>query len=281
MTLAASLTEAGNTSAGEAVVFWVLAPLMVLGALGLLLSRRTVHVAVSIAGVMVGLAILYIAQEAHFLGFVQVVVYTGAIMMLFIFVLMLVGVDASDSLVETLSGQRWIGVLAGTGLGVLLVTAVTRASFAAPQGLEAANADSNPVGVSRLVFGDFVLAFEATGALLVTAALGALILTHRRRLGRKVGQRETADARVLGGGRLTPLAAPGVYARHNAMDVPALDPYGNPIEESVSRVLRIRGQEAAAEEFAMRELSEADLVPEDQHLETTEDVPTTEEGGEQ
>jgi len=253
MTIAAALTSAGTTSTGEAVLFWVLAPLMVLGALGLLIARRTIHVAVAIAGVMVGLAVLYIAQDAHFLGFVQVVVYTGAIMMLFLFVLMLVGVDASDSLVETIAGQRWIGWLAGIGLGVLLVGVVSRASFAAAAGLDRANADTNPVGVSRLVFGDFVLAFEATGALLVTAALGALILAHRRRIGKRRGQREVMEARVAAGGRLTPLAAPGVYARHNAMDVPALDPYGNPIEESVSRVLRIRGQEADATQYALDE----------------------------
>src|SRR5690606_25321665 len=148
--LVTALTEAGTTSSGEATLFWVLAPLMVLGALGLLFSRRTIHVAVSIAGVMVGLAILYVAQEAFFLGFVQIVVYTGAIMMLFLFVLMLVGVDASDSLVETISGQRWIGLLAGLGTGAVLVGIVTRASFAAPVGLEAANTDTNPVGVSRL-----------------------------------------------------------------------------------------------------------------------------------
>ncbi len=272
--LQASLTEAGTTSSGEAVLFWVLAPLMVIGALGLLFSRRTVHVAVSIAGVMVGLAIIYIAQDAHFLGFVQVVVYTGAIMMLFLFVLMLVGVDSSDSLVETLSAQRWIGVLAGLGIGIVLLSIVTRATFPTAVGLDVANADSNPVAVSRLVFGNFVLAFEAVGALLVTAALGALILTHRRRLTKRIGQREMADAKVAAGGRLTPLAAPGVYARHNAMDVPALDPHGEPIEESVSRVLRIRGQEAAAEAYAL----EHEAVPEDQWLTTTEDL-NAQEGG--
>ena len=280
-TLLASLTETGTTSAGEATLFWVLAPLMVIGALGLLLSRRTVHVAVSIAGVMVGLAVLYIAQQAFFLGFVQVVVYTGAIMMLFLFVLMLVGVDSSDSLVETLSGQRWIGVLAGAGIGVVLIGIVTRATYPTAVGLDVANADTNPVGVSRLVFGNFVLAFEVIGALLVTAALGALILTHRRQLTRRIGQRELADAKVAAGERLTPLAAPGVYARHNAMDVPALDPAGEPIEESVSRVLRIRGQQAAAEAFALQEGAEEAAVPDDQWLTTTEDVDEPEGGAPQ
>ena len=87
------------------------------------------------------------------------------------------------------------------------------------------------------------IAKYVVAALLVTAALAALVLTHRRRLTRKVGQAERADARVAAGQHLVNLPAPGVYARHNAMDVPALDPYGNPIEASVSRVLRIRGQE--------------------------------------
>lgn len=283
MTLAAvlptALTEAGTTSSGEATLFWVLAPLMVLGALGLLFSRRTVHVAVSIAGVMVGLAVFYIAQEAPFLGFVQVVVYTGAIMILFLFVLMLVGVDASDSLVETLAGQRWIGVLAGGGLGAVLIGVLTRATFPTATGLDGANAGTNAVGVSRLVFGDFVLALEVIGALLVTAALGALVLTHRRRLAPRVGQRETASAKLASGERLTPLPSPGVYARHNAMDVPALDPHGRPIEDSVSRILRIRGQEAGITEFALPPGAEEDAVPDDQHLTTTEDLDEQEGGG--
>jgi NADH-quinone oxidoreductase subunit J len=241
--LAASLTDAGRTSGGEAALFWVLAPLMVLGALGLLLARRAIHAAICVVFVMVSLAVLYIAQDAPFLGIVQVVVYTGAVMMLFLFVLMLVGVDASDSLVETIRGQRWIGVLFGLGLGAVLVGTVTRNRFAPAVGLETANADSNPVGVARLVFGDFVFAFEVVGILLVTAALGALVLTHRQRLIRRVGQKERADGRVAAGGTLAPLPAPGVYARTNAMDVPALDPQGRPIEASVSRVLRVRGQE--------------------------------------
>ena len=97
-----------------------------------------------------------------------------------------------------------------------------------------------------------MFAFEVVGALLVTAALGALVLTHRQRLTPRVGQKERADARVAAGAILTPLPAPGVYARHNAMDVPALGPDGRPLDSSVPRVLRIRGQEADAQEFAAR-----------------------------
>jgi len=238
-----------TASSGEAVLFWVLAPLMVLAALSLLFARKAVHAAIAVMFVMVSLAILYVAQEASFLGVVQVVVYTGAVMMLFLFVLMLVGVDASDSLVETIRGQRWIGVLLGLGLGTVLVGVVTQATFPPAVGLETANAATNPVALARVLFADYVFAMEVVGILLVTAAVSALVLTHRRRLAAKVGQRETADAKVAGlatGCRLTPLAAPGVYAQNNAMDTPALDPHGRPIEESVSRILRIRGQERSA-----------------------------------
>src|SRR5690606_11561044 len=165
---------------------WLRARRTGLGALSLLSPRRTVHIAVSIAGVMVGLAVMYIANEATFLGVAQVVVYTGAVMMLFVFVIMLVGVDSTESLTETLRGQRWLAALSALGLAILLGAVVTRAVLPEPVGLAAANADSNPVAVARLVFSDFVFAFELTGALLITAAVGALSLTHRVRLGIKV-----------------------------------------------------------------------------------------------
>jgi NADH-quinone oxidoreductase subunit J len=236
-------------SSAEAVLFWVLAPIMVLAAAGLLFARKAVHAALCVITVMISLAFLYIAQDAPFLGVVQVVVYTGAVMMLFLFVLMLVGVDASDSLVETLRGQRWIGWLAALGLGVVLVGVVGRTAYPEPAGPPAGDAPSNPVGIARVVFGQHVLALEVVGTLLVTAALGALVLTHRQRLRPVVRQAERAAARVAAGSRLTPLPAPGVYARHNAMDVPALDPDGRPIDESVPRVLRIRGQQAGTEPY--------------------------------
>src|SRR5690625_6372001 len=95
---------------------------MVLGALMLILGRRTIHIAVSVAGVMIGLAVMYIANEAMFLGIAQIVVYTGAVMMLFLFVIMLVGVDASESMSETLAGQRVWAVVAGLGTALLIGT---------------------------------------------------------------------------------------------------------------------------------------------------------------
>ncbi|WP_456826638.1 NADH-quinone oxidoreductase subunit J [Cellulomonas sp. P5_E12] len=250
--LATTLLESGETTTAEAVLFWTLGPIMVLAGLGLLFAKKAVHAALAVVVVMISLAFLYVAQDAVFLGVVQVVVYTGAVMMLFLFVLMLVGVDSSDSLVETIRGQRWIGLLAGIGLGVVLVGVLGRATYGKVFGLAGELSTNNPTGVAHIIFGEYVFAFEVVGALLVTAALGALVLTHRQRLTPRVGQKERADARVAAGAILTPLPAPGVYARHNAMDVPALGPDGQPLEISVPRVLRIRGQEADAEEFAAR-----------------------------
>ncbi len=245
----ATAVQAGQTSTGEAVLFWFLAPIMVIAALGLLFARKAVHAAMGVVLVMISLAILYVAQQAPFLGVVQVIVYTGAVMMLFLFVLMLVGVDASDSLVETITGQRWIGLLLGAGLAFVLVGVVLSTTDRTPVGLDEANAAGNPQGVATVIFADHVFAVEIVGTLLVTAAVGALVLTHRQRLTRLIGQRERQEARVAGqadGAVLTPLPAPGVYARSNAMDVPALGPDGRPLEQSVPRVLRIRGQERAA-----------------------------------
>lgn len=238
-----------NPSTAEAVLFWVLAVVMVAAACGLLFARKAVHAAMSIVLVMICLAFLYVAQDAPFLGVVQVVVYTGAVMMLFLFVLMLVGVDASDSLVETIKAQRWVGWIAGIGLAVILIGVLVRATYPEVAGLDEANAPGNPTGVARIIFGEHVFGLEVVGALLVIAALGALVLTHRTRLKKLVKQPERQALRMKAGTRITPLPAPGVYARHNAMDVPALDPQGNPIEDSVPRVLRIRGQEAGTTSY--------------------------------
>lgn len=243
LTVVTALADTGRTSAGEEVLFWVLAPAMVIAALGLIFARRTVYAAMSVILVMICLAVLYVAQEAPFLGVVQVIVYTGAVMMLFLFVLMLVGVDSADTFADTLGGHRWVAAVFGIGLGAVLVSVVLTAADIAPRGLQAANADGNPVGVARLIFGDLVVTLEVVGILLITAAVGAIVLTHRERLIRRVGQRERAAARVAGGGPLTPLPAPGVYAKSNAMDVAALGPGGEPLEHSVPRVLRVRGQE--------------------------------------
>ncbi|MFI8184574.1 NADH-quinone oxidoreductase subunit J [Actinacidiphila glaucinigra] len=231
-----------TTSTGEAVQFWVLGTVAVLGALATVLMKKAVHSALSLAGTMIVLAVFYLAQGAYFLGVVQIVVYTGAIMMLFLFVVMLVGITAADSLKETLKGQRWLAAGAGLGFGVLLIAGIANASIKNFQGLGQANAGGNVEGLASLIFTKYVWAFEITGALLITAAIGAMVLTHRERTEARATQRELAERRVREGKQITPLPAPGVYARNNAVDVPGLLPDGTVSELSVSPTLRGRGQ---------------------------------------
>ncbi|NEA46080.1 NADH-quinone oxidoreductase subunit J [Streptomyces sp. SID10815] len=230
------------TSTGEAFQFWVLGTVAVLGALGTVLMRKAVHSALCLAGTMIVLAVFYLANGAYFLGIVQIVVYTGAIMMLFLFVVMLVGVTAADSLKETIKGQRWLALLCGLGFGVLLFAGIANASLKDFAGAGKANANGNVEGLATLIFTRYVYAFELTGALLITATIGAMVLTHRERTERARTQRELAEQRVREGKHLPPLPAPGVYARHNAVDVAGLLPDGTPSELTVSRTLRERGQ---------------------------------------
>jgi NADH-quinone oxidoreductase subunit J len=227
------------------VAFWILSPVMVVAALGILFARKAVHAALLLAVVMISLAILYAVQNAPFLFAVQIIVYTGAILMLFLFVLMLVGVDASDSVVETIRGQRLMATVVGLLFGLLLVLGVGQVSLGPVTGLTAANRAGNVPGLAQLLFSRYVFAFETTSALLITAALGAMVLAHRERLSPKQTQADLAAQRmrdyVEKGTHLGPLPSPGVFARHNAVDTPALLPDGTPSEISVSRTLAARG----------------------------------------
>ncbi|PRY59379.1 NADH dehydrogenase subunit J [Knoellia remsis] len=237
------------TGSGEAVLFWILAPIAVAGSLGLIFARKAVHAALGMALTMVILGVFYLAQDADFLGVIQIFVYTGAVMMLFLFVVMLVGVDSSDSIVETLKGQRAATVVLSLGLGVLLAAALGRIVVPddAAGRLDAVNTDpGNVSGVAALIFGRYVWVFEATSALLITAALAAMVLAHRERLGQRPDQRTWAERRIRSNENVAGLPAPGVYARHNAVDTPALLPDGNPSELSVSRVLTARDQVGSA-----------------------------------
>ncbi|WP_134765469.1 NADH-quinone oxidoreductase subunit J [Nocardioides sp. 1609] len=236
------------------IAFWVLAPLMVVAALGLLFVRKAVHAALLLAVVMISLAVLYAALEAPFLFAVQIIVYTGAILMLFLFVLMLVGVDSSDSVVETIKGQRVLAIVAGLLLGSILVIGLAQVTLGSAIGLESANDGGNVPALANLIFSRYVFAFEVTSSLLITAAVGAMVLAHRERLTPKPGQAELAAQRMRDyadkGTHLGPLPAPGVYARHNAVDTPALLPDGTAAESSVSRVLAARGTVRSAPAMA-------------------------------
>jgi NADH-quinone oxidoreductase subunit J len=236
------------------MTFWILAPIMVAAALGILFVRKAVHAALLLAVVMISLAVLYAVLEAPFLFAVQIIVYTGAILMLFLFVMMLVGVDASDSVVETIRGQRALAVVLGLLLGVVLVTGLSQVALGTVVGLDEANTGGNVPNLANILFSRYVFAFEATSALLITAALGAMVLAHRERLTPKATQADLAAQRMRDyaerGKHPGPLPSPGVYARHNAVDTPALLPDGTASEASVSRVLAARGTVRSAPALA-------------------------------
>ncbi|GAA2275048.1 MULTISPECIES: NADH-quinone oxidoreductase subunit J [Kitasatospora] len=251
------------TSTGEAVQFWVLAVVAVGGALGMLLMKKAVHSALCLAATMLALAVCYLAQGAVFLGVVQIVVYTGAIMMLFLFVVMLVGVTSADSLKEQLKGQRIAAALCGLGFGVLLVAGIASAKLGHFTGLAEANAEGNVQGLARLLFTKYVWAFEVTGALLITAAVGAMVLTHREHVKARSTQRELAAQRVRDNIQVPPQPAPGVYARHNAVDIPALLPDGTVAEHSVMGTLRERGQIRDVSQEMLRRMAELESATAD------------------
>src|SRR3954471_2581809 len=155
--------EAGHVSTGEAWAFWILGTLAVIGALGMVIARNAVHSALWLVVTMLCLGFMYVVNSAPFLGAVQIIVYTGAIMMLFLFVLMLVGRDASDSLIETLRGQRVAAVLLGAGFAALVATGLARALGGVPAvGLPNTNADGNVPGIAALLFTRYIFAFEVT-----------------------------------------------------------------------------------------------------------------------
>jgi len=237
---------AAESSTGEAVVFWVTAILAVAGALGMVLSRKAVHSALWMALTMINLAVMYVANSAPFLGMVQIIVYTGAVMMLFVFVIMVVGVDSSDSLIETIKGQRLAAILLTLVMGGLLVWSVGNALTDSPSvGLTAANSEfgGNVESIANLFFAKYLLVLELTAALLITAAMGAMVLAHRERWAPLLTQRDLSLRRFRDGGHPGNLPNPGVFARHNAVDTPALLPDGGTSDISVPAPVRARGDE--------------------------------------
>lgn len=236
-----------HISTGEALLFGVIAVVMIaLAVFGLLITRRAVYSAICVIADMVCLAFLYTMLEAPFMGVVQVAVYTGAILMMFLFVLMMIGVDAADSTHEILRGPRIFAVLGGLGFVVIGVGAVLAAREPEAAGLKQANADTNPGAIARAIVGNHVLAMELTGTLLIVAALGAMTLTHRERTRRKLDQAALQEAKMRAfaerGRHIGQKPPTGVYAESNSAADPALTVGGEIEEASVSRVLRIRGQ---------------------------------------
>ena len=266
------LAEASNQESisFEPFVFWICGGLAVIGAIGMLISHKAVHSALWVALTMMNLAVLYVVQSAPFLGVTQVVVYTGAVMMLFLFVLMIVGVDASDSLVETIKGQRRIGILAGVVLVSALVLLLGN-SFSI-QSAQLSDADSiyggNVQGIAALLFCKYVLIFELTSALLITAALGAMILAHKERTSPRKTQANMAKELFASGNYQGPLPSPGVYARHNSVDTPALLPDGSVSEISIPGPIVARG---VTKKINQSDLNEVQIISEGLGLVSSEE----------
>ncbi|MGH3871919.1 MAG: NADH-quinone oxidoreductase subunit J [Pseudonocardiaceae bacterium] len=251
-----------TVSVGEAVAFWILGPLALAGGLGMVFARNAVHSALWLVQTMLCLGALYLVQQAPFLGFVQIIVYTGAIMMLFLFVLMLVGKESVDSVVEVLRGQRFAAALAGIGLAVLLVgmlgrafTGVTAAELVAVN----STGGGNVANLGRILYTDYLFPFELTSALLITAAVGAMVLTftERSKEGR-LTQRERVEARIRSA-HPSPLPGPGVFATINSVATPALLPDGSVAPESLSELLESTSRERVADD--VRSVADAGADP--------------------
>ncbi|MEV4344974.1 NADH-quinone oxidoreductase subunit J [Actinoplanes sp. NPDC049596] len=239
-----------HVSTGEAVAFWILGPIAVIGGLGMVLARNAVHSALWLVLTMLCLGVFYVINSAPFLGMVQIIVYTGAIMMLFLFVLMLVGRDASDSLIETLRGQRVAAIVLGVGFAILVGTGLARSLGDTPTvGLTEANANGNVQGLASLLFTRYVFAFEVTSALLITAAVGAMVLAHVERAKADIVDQVTRmKQRFRPGSYPGPKPGPGVYANTMSVAAPARLPDGNGAERSISPILPLR--ELTADEAA-------------------------------
>jgi len=171
----------------ELFVFVCSSIMVIVGALGVIFRKHPVHAALSLVLTLFGIAVLFVSQSAEFLAAVQVIVYAGAIVILFLFVIMLLGVDRAEDLqIEPLTGQRWIAVV-GLGMVGLLTAAVVSGSdalrlrgagIASPVAGE--NADANIQQLANSIFSDYVFAFEITSVLLVVAVVGTVLLARRR-----------------------------------------------------------------------------------------------------
>src|ERR1700733_12205651 len=232
--LAAGPLMNGQVPLGEAVSFWILGPISLAGAIGMIAFRNAVHCALSLAATMMCLGAMYMVEQGPFIGFVQIIVYTGAIMILFLFVLMLVGRDSSDSIVETLRGQRWAAALAGIAFALIVAIGVGRAfNDSPPVNLATANSQGHNVNsLAQVIFTQYLFAFELTSALLIVAAVAAMILAHVERDEPKPTQKMEDRARIRSG-RPQPWPGPGVLSTGDAIGTPALLPDGSASSESV------------------------------------------------
>ena len=241
-----ALASDGRLGLGEAIVFGVVALVTVACGIGVLTAKRAVTAAINMIGIMISLAVLYIVNESPFMGITQVVVYTGAVMTLVLFVIMLVGVGGDEPVGAAGSVMRWpVLILLGLGLAGVLTAAVWRTVFPTPAGL-GDGAKAAPDLLAVTLYNDHVVTMELTAILLIVAAVGALTLTHRQRIRARLSQRRIAANKMRDyaskGVHPGQKPMPGVYASTNSAAAPALGADGEVVEGSVPRVLRARGQ---------------------------------------
>jgi len=184
------------------VVFWVFAPISVASAIGMLIQRNAVHAALFLVVNFFCIAVFYLLLGAPFLFAVQIVVYAGAIMVLFLFVIMLLGVERSEDLREKLVAQRPVAIALGLGFAAEVFFAVRAAvglGTKAPSGFDVVNRPGYPQALARVLFRSYFVPFEATSVLLIVAAVAAMVLATRR--GRAVTQAEiSAEGTAVGFG---------------------------------------------------------------------------------
>ena len=167
----------------ETAVFIAGALICLLGAIGVITSENPVHSALSLVGTLFGVAVLFIAQDAEFLAAVQIIVYAGAIVVLFLFVIMLIGVDSTEDIrVEPLAGQRPLALITGLLLGGGMIAVVTLGTITGKPSSTAKvdAATPNVEAIGRVLFTDYLWAFEITSVLLVIAVVGAVALARHR-----------------------------------------------------------------------------------------------------
>ena len=170
----------------ELVVFVFAAAMVLVGGLGVVLRSHPVHAALSLVLTLFGVAVMFVSQEAHFLAAVQVIVYAGAIVVLFLFVIMLLGVDRTEDIkTEPFKIQRPLAIIVGLGvIGLVTAAVIASRDTVATRGAGIAepsmtDPDSNIRQISRSLFGDYVVAFEVTSVLLVVAVVGTVLLTRK------------------------------------------------------------------------------------------------------
>ena len=172
----------------ELFVFICSAAMVLAGALGVVLRSNPVHAALSLVLTLFGIAVMFVSQQAEFLAAVQVIVYAGAIVVLFLFVIMLLGVDRAENLeTESLGIQRPLAIILSLGFVALLITTILQGRDSLNMrgdGLSTADSgdhDANIRQIARSIFSDYVVAFEVTSVLLIVAVVGTVVLARKRK----------------------------------------------------------------------------------------------------